>query len=341
MNNQSPSNTRKFKPSVYALLIILLIAVSGAIFYLLTGGPYSVYVNGKSVVTVESRGTAKKVVTAVRAGGKGSCRFAQKVSIKRSPSAPEITGYQEAVKLLKNAVSLESEQYAVLVDDKPVVALPDREKADEALKLAKVFYEKSLDNINGDSVFKENVYVNRAFVPLEMVCSTPEEAVNVLTAETVPPTVHIIKRGDRAIHIARDYDISISTLKNLNPDINMEQLTEGEQLMISPGEKPLTVVTKAFVTKTISLDSPSDAHRRRSGMGKRISKVMATYENGIPVDEEILSQVTTWDRQRVSDDGYHRSRRRSRRSRTTRHLNDSRQENINVSNESKNTDSGE
>lgn len=344
MNNQTSLKKRKYRPSVYALLTILVIGIAGVIFYLLTGGPYSVYVNGKSIVTVESRSVAKHILSAVKTDDAGSIRFAQKVSIKRSPSASVITDYHEAVELLKNATSFEIERFAVLAEDKPVVALPDRKKADETLKLVKVFYEKSLDNINGDSIFKENVSVSKLFVPLDMVCSTPEEAVNKLTAVTVPPTVHIIKRGDRAIHIARDYGISISTLKNLNPDINMEQLTEGKELMISPGKKPLTVITKAFVTKTTNLDSPSDAHRRRSSMGKRISKVMATYENGIPVDEEILSQVTTWDRPKVSesyDDNYHRSRHRSRRSRTPRHLNDSRQETVAVSTESKSTASDE
>lgn len=264
------------------------------------GAPYTIEVAGKPIVTVESRAAARKVLSDVRAQGTSAVspratRFVESVTFRRAQGTAELSDLPEAVRALGNAVSIEAAGWAIIVDDKPAVALPRKEDAEKTLDLVKRSYERKVKTLYTGSTFKENVFVDRRFLELGKLRASPEDAVSALTTTSERPTVHVVQRGDRAFNLTRQYGISMAQLKSLNPGVDPAKLTEGDVLVIRLPQLPITVVCKSLLTETVGV-TPPEGIRYGPRSGTRVSKMLVTYENGHRVGEEIISQVTTWDR---------------------------------------------
>lgn len=302
--------------ATWAVCIILILSIVGwAAIGHFQNTPYTIEVDGKPVVSVESRSIAKKALADVRlqraGNAPGSVRFVQSVTFRRAGGSVELSDLPEAVRAVEKAVSIEAEGFAIIVDDKPVVALPTKEDAEKTLDLVKRFYERRVKTLYTSSAFKENVFVDKRFVEVGKLRSSPEDAVGVLTTTSEKPLVHVVVRGDRAVHLLTQYGISMAQLKSLNPGIDPERLTEGDLLTIQLPKLPITVICKSMLTETASVTPPQDL-RYGPRTGTRVSKIMVTYENGERVGEEIISQVTTWDRPAPrKSTRYHHSRSRS------------------------------
>ena len=282
----------------------------------LSGAPRLILVDNRPIAAVESRAAAKSVLEHVRFGraagvpGK-AIRFAQRVSVRRAGEDADLVDVPEAVRALEDAVTVEAELYAIVVDDKPLAALVDKEHAEEALRLTKKQYERRIRNLYSQSSFKEQVFISRRYVEIEKLCSSPDEATRVLTTITEKPTIHTVVAGDRAVHIAPRYGVSLADLKKLNPQADLDRLIEGDQLLIRRPRPPVTVISKALVTRAIDITPPPEARRYGyARTGKRQVRMVVTFENGEPVLEEIVSQVTTWDRPAKTPISTGRRRRR-------------------------------
>jgi LysM repeat protein len=208
-----------------------------------------------------------------------------------------MTDMPEAVRALEKAAAVEGELHAITVDGKQWAAFSSEADAKRTLELVKEHYEKNIKGLQGNSTFKETVFVEKRYVDTAKFYDRPEDASIVLTSVSQPALMHTVERGDRAVKLAQQYGIPFNQFKKQNPGTNMHQLTEGDQLLIRGARRPITVVSKAVITKTVTVSPPSDA-RRYSGArtGKRVMRVLATYENGRQVSEEVISQITTWDR---------------------------------------------
>lgn len=324
-DNTLVPHSRRIWPKRALFVAIILALAAGILVSRISGVPNTIYVDGSPLVTVNSARAAKAVMQKVRlqrADGvtNGYVRFAQLVTLRQAKEGSSISDIPEAARILDKVVTVEADLYAIVVDDKPLAALANMNDAEETLNLAKSYYEKKLRHLCAESTFKENVYIRKHYVEAEKFCPSPQEAVRILTSVADKPVIHVIQRGDRAMKIAAQYGISFNELKRLNIDLNLERLTEGDQLMIRRPKLPITVLCKALVTKTEQLNPPNELGRyRRTQGGKRQLRMLVTYENGQPASEEILSQVTTWDRPkgRAQDDEY--DGRKSRRYRHYRH----------------------
>jgi hypothetical protein len=180
----------------------------------------------------------------------------------------------------------------------------------------KTHYESGLPNTCGESSFKGNVFIERRYVDASKYHSSPEKACEALTSIIEPPIMHVVQTGDRAVYIAKKYDISLDELQSNNPNLDLDELTEGESLVIRRATQPITVISKALVTKTEVVMLPSEARRHsRAGAGKRTVRMLVTYENGAPAGQELISQITNWDRPKIS---YSKRSRRSKPSETTK-----------------------
>ena len=294
---------------------------SGVVLYQVQKSPCAILINGKPVATVESRFVAKRVLAEARAlnahGAPSSAlRFVERVTMRRASGSDEMSEIPEAVHAVEQAASVEAELFAISVDGAPMIGLPSKALADRTMELVKQHYEKGLPNAVGKSTFKGDVFVAKRFIAADKFRETPETARDTLTVITEPAVTHTVVSGDRAVNIARQYGKSLVTLEALNPGVDMERITEGDLLVIQRAKQPVTVITRSVVTKTVEIAPPPEAARySRSRTGKRVMRVMMTYENGQPASEEIISQITTWDRPRSrhSDGSY--SGRRSKRSR--------------------------
>ena len=267
----------------------------------LSGAPYTITVSGKPVATVESLRAAKAVLRKARlerAAGvsAGSVRFAERVELRRAPKNAKLVDAPEAVGAVEEAAPVEVEAFAIVVDDSPVVALPEKEQAEKALSLVKRHYTREMGRLHVEPTFKEEVFVEKRYVGVEKLCAAPEDAVRVLSSIAEEPVFHTVKLGDRAVNLAVQYGVPISDLKKINPQMDLDRLVEGDQLLIRKGKPPVTVVCKAQITRTVTITPPPEARRYvRARTGKREMKILVTYENGELVSEDVISQVTTWE----------------------------------------------
>lgn len=300
--NKTPrqSGRRVWAERIVFLAVIIAIGIWAGLSRL-TSAPYTIVVSGKPLVTVESRSAARKVLEAARSRNarhfpSGSVRFTETVAIRKAAREAEIADIPEAVRVVEQTVPIEVEAFAIVVNDEAVVAFRTEEDADETLRLLKRHYTRGTKSLYAQPTFKEEVYVQEQFVPAEKLCDSPSEGVRILTSVSEEPQVHLVERGDRAVHIARKYGVSIDELEKLNPGTDLNRLVEGDRLIIRKARLPITVISKALVTKVVTVTPPPDARRYGTKSGKRQMRILVTYENGEQVSEEIISQVTTWDR---------------------------------------------
>jgi len=314
---QSKSPERRAR-RIWAVGLIVAGAVAGigvfAAVYFARNAPTAILVDGRPIAVVESRAVAKTALANARlsrAAGIPSrdLRFVRPVILRAASRNSEITDLPECVRALEAVTSVEADLFAIAVDGVPVVALRSKKDAEEALDLVKAEYERGIQNLCGKSTFKGNVFISRQFVDVGLFRDSPKSAFDALTAVAEPSTIHIVEPGDRAVYIAERYDISLDDLEAANPGVNLDRLTEGDKLVIRQEKQPITVVSRAMVTETVQITPPPGTRQSSHRTGERIMRMMVTYENGRPVAREIISQITTWDRPRVTRT--HRSHRKS------------------------------
>lgn len=197
----------------------------------------------------------------------------------------------------RTAAKTEIKSFVIVVDGDLIAALPSEKEAEKALELTKGIHERKIPNLHTPSAFKEQVLVQKRAVDVNKLFQSADEAARFLTTALEKPLIHIIQPGDRAVKIAQQYNISIDELGELNPGVNLDIITEGDRLIIRKAKFPVTLVSKARIIRTITVTSPPEARKHGiSRTGKRTVTSLVTYENGEQVSEEVISQVTTWER---------------------------------------------
>ncbi len=266
----------------------------------LVGVPHTVLVDGKALATLDSRREASSVLDEVRdrqLDGKqiAASAFAQRVSLRKASGSAEIDSRGNAVSALDQALVLKAQGYAILVDDKAVIALAKEDDAFRALDLLKQKYAQRLKQLYSRPAFKEQVTIDRLYLPVESIMVDPEKAAEYLTVAHDKPVHHTIKPGDRAVRITAHYGISLDDLKSLNPRMDTDRLTEGDRLLVSRPKPPVTVITKALETKIAPVRTPA-VRGIPAKTGKRQTWMVVTYENGRVVDQLATRVMTTWDK---------------------------------------------
>lgn len=285
---------------------LLLLAISHRL-------PHVILIDGVTVARTRSLQAAKDAVreaTAMATGKPVSARIRlrQRISYHRAPNSSRLMDTREAALAVSKAITAESLLYAICSNGKPFAALPGKGDAIEALEELKLRYRNLPGGIKGDCEFRDKVEIKRQYVPIRIACASVDEAVKLLASDVTPPILHRVAHGERAFNIANQYHVSVADLTRLNPGADVNLLEDGQKLVIRPGVKPITVVTRAFVTMSAQLALPPEVYRRSKRFGgSRTTKMVMIYENGQPVNSEIISQVTTWKRPRL------RESRRTRR----------------------------
>ena len=305
-------SSSKFSRTIFPAVVVVICAWAAISRF--TDVPTTITVSGKPLVTVESRNAAKAVISKVRLDESGdipskSVRFSKPVRYQKASDGAEIADTDEAVSALKTAVGVETELYCIMVDNKPLVGLESKEDTEKALELLKSRYEDKTGRKHTESTFKETVLIDHFYIDPHFYQSSPEKAVEAMTIITEKPVYHTVVPGDRTVKLAVRYGISLAELKSCNPQINIDYIVEGDRLLVKRPKLPITVVSKSLVHKTNHITSPPEMGRRYSRRtGTREMEVMTTSENGEPVSEDIISQITTWE----NPDRDHDARPRSR-----------------------------
>lgn len=274
-------------------------------------GKSLIIVDGKAIVCVSSERDANGILHELKA--KTGCdpseiEFKQDVCVARAPRDATPVSRHKAMRVAARAISPMVQRWAIIVDGKPAVAVPDAETAREVLDLAKLKFGKLAKNLLEEPQFKENVTAGQASVDPSIYRDSAEKAVEFLFTETKAVSrdaVYTVRKGDIAGSIAYRHGIKLDDLWAMNPGTDLNSLQIGDRIRIKktgPAKAKLTVIVRDLSERTETI--PFKVHRVSSAKlyagkvaevspgksGERTIKVATIYENGRRAGSEILEE---------------------------------------------------
>ena len=295
------------------ILAVALFFVARWVCGLFSDAKSLIIVNGKAIVCVPSQSDADAILDRIRTDtgcNPTEIKFREDVCVARAPRDASPVSRHMAMRVARRAISPVIQRWAVIVDGKPVVALPSRKAAGETLDLAKLKFGKLAANLLEEPQFKENVTVDLASVSPTIFCRRAEQAVDALFAAPPPvrrDAVYVVRKGDVAGAIAEKCKLQLSELCRLNPGTDLNRLQIDDKILVKKTDMPkakLTVVvrdvrectevTRASVQRVSSAalyaGKTVEISPGRSGLRK--VRVAVIYENGRKAASDILDEET-------------------------------------------------
>ena len=274
-------------------------------------GKAFILVNGKPLVCLSSERDAREVLQGLKTGtgcDPAEIEFKEDVIVARAPRDARPVSRHRAMGAIRSAVSPVVPKWAIIVDGKPIVAVPSRTAAGEVLDLAKLRFGKLAKNLCEEPQFKQKVTVDIAAVAPSICRNTAEEALaHVFETREAEPrdAVYVVKRGDLAGEIASRFNLRLAELWALNPGVNLHRLQIGDRIRVKCAPQPtpkLTVVVRDQSDRVERVAPPVQRiSSTRMYLGKRVElspgrsgrrkvKVATIYENGRKVGAEVLQE---------------------------------------------------
>lgn len=261
---------------------------------------YQITVDGRPVVTVADRGTAKKLLAEL-SGDMPDARFRQTVDVQRADLRAGVAREERARKVLATAIHVIVPAHVIIVNGKVAAAVPSREDAEQVLSRVRATYAGP----DQKSRFKESVRVEAADISRGRVVAA-EDAFKLLAGGAAgSTTTYEVQAGDTAWSIAKKHGISVEQLGSLNSRINLDRLQAGQTLSVGHGKSGLTVVTVEERTEIEPIPSSTSvkaAPDLRKGERRVITKgqdgeksvrYRITSENGRVVKREVVAETVT------------------------------------------------
>ena len=196
-------------------------------------------------------------------------------------------------------VSADLRQYELSVNGKAIGVVQQEEALNEMLSRIISQY-KTKDTTSAS--FVDAVSVSHVYnVDYTMTIAELEE---ILTASSVGETTYTVQKGDTFNNIAHANDMSISDLQALNPEVNINRLSIGQNLNVKEYIPFLSVQTtehqiykQAIECPVETVDDPTiykgDSKIKTQGTpGEALVTANVTYVNGYEREREILESVT-------------------------------------------------
>ncbi|KSU59072.1 peptidase M23 [[Bacillus] enclensis] len=234
------------------------------------------------------------------------------------------TNNQEVLNNVSKSMAVEANAYALVVDDKPVAYVKDKETADEALKKIKLKYvsEDELKDLEArendadsslpalkenetrllDVSFKEDVAAEKSQVDPKEILSA-DEAVNLLLKGSVEEKKYKVEEGDVLGAIAEKLDLTTGELLKLNPELDEDgALKIGSELNVTVSKPFVHTVVKKEVNKIekIAYDkeviedssmNKGDTKVKQEGVeGEKSVTFTATEVNGSQTEKNVTEE---------------------------------------------------
>lgn len=278
----------------------------------LAGSKSFILVDGKPVVCVPSERDAKELLDEIKTDtglDPTEIQFRQSVTVARAPRDAQPVSRHKALGVVRRVVSPVAPRWAILVNGKAVVAVPDRDTAGETLDLAKLRFGKLAPNLAEEPQFKEEVRVEVASVDTSIFRKTADEAVELLfdsSGSSAADEFYTVGRGDIAGSIAARQGVKLEDLWALNPGTNLNRLQIGDRLRIrhkGSGSGPALTVVVRDRTERIERIAPPVQRVSSAQMfsgktaeispgrsGERRVVAVTIYENGRKVGSDVLEE---------------------------------------------------
>ena len=268
---------------------------------------YAVTVDGEQVGVVADQEVVAQAIQAVEEAGtnilgydyqvEGDIQYQFEVSLRSDLS--QQSDIQDYFFTQLDEVSGELRMYQVSVDSATVGVIKNEEDLNQLLDNMKAKYttENTVSAEFLDTVTVEPVYTADTVL-------TVEEMEQALQASSNGSTTYTVVQGDTFNAIAYANDMSVSDLKALNPNVDINRLMVGDVLNVKELTPVLSVQTVDNITYTESIECPVET-REDSSMYKGETKIITqgvegeaqvnatvTYVNGQETERVINSSVT-------------------------------------------------
>jgi LysM repeat protein len=273
------------------LLIFLSLSVAWG-YPLLFPGVWAISVQGRPLVAMRDRRSVQEIVQQVSrtyAGNPSGASFGREVRITRAdPERVEITDAQTATEKLDAVWKQHADQAVLYVDGNAVVSLASEETAKRVLERVKGDLSVGLEELSAAPEFKEQVEI-RLETTTEDISADEETAVALLEGKEVEGDgSHTVEPGQSAWSIARQHDLSLAALRELNPGISLNRIKIGQRLNVTGSAQPLiTVVAEGRKTEEVSV--PFETHLRSAPtmyLGKTVQ-----IQGGVPGKARVVARV--------------------------------------------------
>ena len=192
-----------------------------------------------------------------------------------------------------NELSDHLRKYELSVDGRIIGVVQDEQELDRMLSSLKSQY---INENTTSAGFVEDVSVDYVYSSKSLM--TVDQVAEVLTASAVGETTYTVVKGDTFNAIAYANDMSVSDLKALNPDVNVNRLSIGQVLNVKELIPNLSVRTVEHQVYNQQIDCPVETVED-SKMYKGDSKVLTQGEPGEALVEADVTFVNGYERERT------------------------------------------
>jgi LysM repeat protein len=277
---EAPVGQLRFFQGTTLLLALALLCGGG--YYLYRQNmqqPMAILVNGKPVATASSLAEAANIIRLVHSEqvgpeyiAKNNPRFTESIGFAKAADQIIIDSTDAAAAKLSAATHTVVDADAILVDNKPVVALPDSAIAQEAVDQLRDHYAAMPPD--GPPLekprFVQTVNIEKKVVPAKLAKRNADDAAAVLWTPP-PPLTYTVKFHETGWSIARKFKLKFGDFLRANAGHDVNRLTPGDSVVVSKTFPPVDVIVTKQEQKKESF----------GGTGLRELTVKETYIDGV------------------------------------------------------------
>jgi len=236
-------------------VILGLSIIGGGTYYYLENSPIYLLADGEQIALAAGKNQAEKAIVLAQNElaaelGTSVLGTSSKLSWERAGLGKgQPLSQDKLVAVCKNKLDWTTDTSAIMIDGKPVVYLASREEAQKLLEDLQTFYlpddgaEIKIEN----SEFKEDVQIVAVQGSIQQL-QTREEALTLLTQGQEEIVEHTVQKGESLWTIARENDLTVAELQEMNPSLKGTYLQPGDILNLTKIEPLVTVASTATMT---------------------------------------------------------------------------------------------
>ena len=296
-------------PKTIGIIVLMLVVVSGAIFYFsTTTSAISIAVNGENIGYAPDMEQAQGIVNdlleaqgeivGAKALTSDTIEY-KKIRLKKNDQKLVYVSKDD----LQGVITAYIEGYGLQVNGKTVVSLADQDDVDEILTKYTEYYTKPSDNNNVASAeFIEDISI----IPIKAdptEIQSVDEALEILLNGDITETEYIVQANDSWWLIARNHGMLVAEILAGNPGFTEDTIIKpGQALKVVRSEPYLTVLSKGtkVVNEVIPFNVATQVDTklaygqrvvRQAGKdGEKVVTIEYVEKNGKTIEKEVVKE---------------------------------------------------